>query len=92
MDSGQIIGIIASALTAGSLIPQLIKVIRDQKTEGISFIMFLVLFSGHSLWIAYGVVKEDWIIIISNAFALLIDIAISIATVLIKRKGNPGKA
>lgn len=68
-----LIGIVASMLTALSLIPQLIKLVREKKSEDISVTMLLVLLSGLGLWVYYGTLKEDLIIIISNSVAFLIN-------------------
>lgn len=69
-------GILASIFTGISLLPQLIKTVREKKVNGVSPFMLACLFVGLSLWIVYGCLKNDWIIIISNGFALGINIAI----------------
>lgn len=51
-----------------------------------SVLMLIVLLVGHGLWVYYGVLKSDWIIIISNAFALIIDLITS--AYIINFKGN----
>lgn len=78
MDTTQWIGIIAGILTAGSMLPQVIKVLREKKAEEISIVMLLVLISGISLWIVYGVFKKDLPIIVTNAFSLLVNIVLMI--------------
>ena len=72
------IGIFASAFTATSLIPQLLKILREKKSEGMSFVMLAVLFVGLAFWIYYGILQGDWIIIVSNSFALAINILTAI--------------
>ncbi len=67
-----IIGIIAGILTSTSVIPQLVKTIKERKAEDISLIMFFILFSGTALWTYYGVLKDDLPIIITNAFSTLL--------------------
>ena len=68
------IGIFASTFTATSLIPQLLKILREKKSEGMSFVTLAVLFVGLAFWIYYGILKSDWIIIVSNSFALAVNI------------------
>ena len=75
MDKISIVGIGASILTAASLVPQLFKLIREKKAEDISMVTLLVLLCGLGLWIYYGMMKDDLIIVISNAFALVINLA-----------------
>ena len=69
-----VIGISASVLTASASIPQLVKLIKEKKSEGISIAMLFVLSTGLALWVYYGALKEDWIIIVSNCFALIVNV------------------
>src|SRR5687768_8820399 len=50
----QYIGILSGTLTSLSLLPQLIKIIRERKAEGVSLGMFIVLLLGLGGWIWYG--------------------------------------
>lgn len=68
-----IIGIIAGILTSASMLPQLIKVIKEKEVENISWGMIVVLLTGVSLWVVYGVLKEEWPIILSNAFSVIVN-------------------
>lgn len=83
------IGIISGILTSVSLLPQLIKIIREKKAEAISYMMLIVLMLGISGWIYYGYLKSDLPIIVTNSFSLLVNILIIIFT--IKYKNHPGK-
>ena len=74
MDKMQWIGIVAGVLTAGSMLPQVIKVIRDKKAQDISIMMLLVLTSGIALWIVYGIMKKDLPILATNSFSLFINL------------------
>jgi MtN3 and saliva related transmembrane protein len=89
MDKITIIGIIASACTGISLLPQLLKMIREKKSEGVSSIMLIVLFAGLGFWIYYGFLKMDWIIIISNSVSLMINITIAILTLIYRNQKPP---
>lgn len=81
----QIIGIAAGILTASSLIPQAIKSIKEKKASDISIFMFIILMGGNGLWTWYGIILKDLPIIITNAFAFLMDV---IMLVLKFRYGN----
>lgn len=74
MNIVSLVGIAASICTAISLLPQLIKVIREKEAGDVSIWMLIVLFLGLGLWIFYGVIKNDLIIIISNSFSLAVNI------------------
>jgi MtN3 and saliva related transmembrane protein len=88
MDLETGIGIVASALTSSALIPQLIKLIKEKKAEDVSIVMLAVLLIGLALWIYYGILKNDPIISISNAFAALINVSTFILTVRFKKQGS----
>jgi MtN3 and saliva related transmembrane protein len=85
MEPTTYIGIAASALTSSSLIPQLIKILRKKEAEDVSLVMLSVLLAGLSLWIVYGIRQNDWIIIISNTFAVLINLATGLITLFYKK-------
>lgn len=86
MNIETIIGISASACTAVSLIPQLIKVIKEKKAENVSLLMLLVLFIGLGLWVYYGILKSDIIIIASNTFSLFVNLLLAFFAVKYKSK------
>lgn len=67
MNTITIVGVIASICTAVSMVPQLIKLIKEKKADDISVFMLVVLFVGVGCWVMYGILKTDWIIIISNS-------------------------
>lgn len=73
-----VIGLIAGILTASSLLPQFIKILKEKKADDISVPMLLILMAGLSLWIYYGTLREDWPIIITNLFSLSFNIGIII--------------
>jgi MtN3 and saliva related transmembrane protein len=80
-----ILGIIAGILTSISMVPQLVKVLREKNVEDISWIMLLALISGLSLWVWYGILKDELPIILSNAFAVLINISLLICYVIYRK-------
>jgi len=81
-----VIGTIAGILTSVSMIPQLIKVLKEKDVENLSWMMIAVLLSGVSLWVIYGIMREEWPIIISNAFSVMVNITLLIAYFLYKKK------
>ena len=83
-----IVGVIASICTAVSMVPQLIKLIKEKKANDISIFMLLVLFIGVGCWVAYGILKKDWIIIISNSFSFIVNIVLTILTIKFKEKAG----
>lgn len=68
-----IIGTIAGILTSVSMIPQLIKVLKEKEVENLSWGMIAVLLTGVSLWVVYGIMKDELPIILSNGFSVLVN-------------------
>jgi len=60
------IGVIAAMLTSLSYIPQVKKVRAGQPTEDLSLRTLIALTCGLVLWVVYGAIKGDWIIIAAN--------------------------
>lgn len=73
-----IIGTSAGILTSVAMVPQLVKVIKEKNVEDISGLMLGVLITGLSLWVWYGFMKEEWPIILSNSFAILVNLILAI--------------
>ena len=74
--SPQVIGIVAGICTGVSLLPQLIKIIKEKKVEAISWFMLIILMTGLAGWVWYGLLKVDYPIIITNSFSLLVNCTI----------------
>ena len=83
-----IIGISASVFTAIASIPQLLKLIKEKKADDISSIMLLVLIAGLGLWIYYGFLKKDWILIIANSFSFLLNSSLLTLAFIYKGKSS----
>lgn len=73
-----VLGIVAGVLTSASMIPQLIKVLKEKNVKDISLVMLLVLITGVSLWVWYGIMKDELPIILSNAFSVLVNLSLLI--------------
>lgn len=80
-----LVGLIASTLTTLSLLPQLVKLAKEKKAGAISLSMLAILFAGIAGWIYYGILKEDWIIIIANSVSLVINFIIVVLTLKYKK-------
>lgn len=81
-----VLGIIAGLLTSGSMIPQLVKVIKDKNADDLSSGMLIVLISGVSLWIWYGILKDELPIILTNAFSVVVNVTLLIYCLIYKNK------
>lgn len=89
MQIEQVVGIAAGVLTSISMLPQLIKLIQERKADALSPVMLIVLVSGLSLWTYYGILREDWPIIITNSFSLILNITLlTLRQIYKKRQEN----
>ncbi len=71
MDPIEIIGLIAALCTTVSLFPQLLKVWKTKSTKDISMGMFMFFCGGVFLWFVYGLLVNDFPIIIANSLAFI---------------------
>lgn len=74
MNWTQIVGLFAGICTSTSLLPQLIKTLKEKKAEEISKYMLMVLMIGLASWVTYGVLRDDLPIIVTNSFSLLLNV------------------
>jgi MtN3 and saliva related transmembrane protein len=84
-DMEKLIGILSGVLTSASMLPQFIKLIRSKDSKDISLGMLGVLIAGVGGWTFYGVLKTDWILIITNSFAFLLN-SITLALAIVYRR------
>ena len=81
-----ILGLVAGAITSVAMLPQLFKVLKEKDVEDLSLWMIVVLISGLSLWVWYGILKDELPIILSNAFAVLVNISLLICYLMYRKK------
>jgi MtN3 and saliva related transmembrane protein len=65
-----LIGAAAAFCTTISYVPQLKKCWTTGQADDLSLKMLLLLAMGLSLWIAYGVLRSDLVIVAANAVSL----------------------
>jgi MtN3 and saliva related transmembrane protein len=66
------IGVCAAVLTSLSYIPQVRKAWPHGSTHDLSLHMLIVLTSGLLLWIGYGLLKSDWVIVAANSVSAIL--------------------
>lgn len=86
-----ILGLIAGGLTSIASMPQLIKVIKTRNVEDLSWLMLVILITGLSLWVWYGILQNELPIILSNAFAVLVNVSLLSCYLLFKDKNKDEK-
>ncbi len=82
----EVLGLVAGGITSVAMMPQLIKVIKEKNADDISVVMLLVLITGLSLWVWYGILQNELPIILSNSFSVLVNITLLICCMMFKKK------
>ena len=70
-DMIELIGFVAGVLTTSGYIPQIYTVIKHKNARGLSGLFLLIMGTGISLWLLYGIEKGSLAIIFANGFSLL---------------------
>ena len=86
MSGAEILGYAAGAVTAFTFMPQVIKTWRDKSARDISLTMFLIAFINEIMWLVYGFMIDNFVIILTNAVMLLM------SGIMIALKMKYGKA
>ena len=69
-----VIGIFATFFTLWSTVPQIRKSLRSKKTHDVSKWLIISLITGLSLWVLYGVMKGDMIIVGANSIGVSLNV------------------
>jgi MtN3 and saliva related transmembrane protein len=70
LDLVTVIGLIAATGTTLSYVPQLKKCWETGKADDLSLKMFTILAFGITMWVVYGVLKKDGVIILANGVSV----------------------
>jgi MtN3 and saliva related transmembrane protein len=65
------IGYAGAFCTTISFLPQVYKVLKEKDASSLSLSMYLIFTFGVCLWLIYGLLKNDPVIIIANIITLL---------------------
>ena len=82
-----IIGAAAAVGTTAAWLPQVIKTWRSRSAKDFSWAYMALFTSGVSLWIVYGVLKKDGVVIAANAVTLLLVLTVLFVKI---REGTRG--
>ena len=72
------IGIIAAILTTSAFIPQVYKIYKEKKAQGVSLTMYLTMFVGVLLWLVYGILIGSIAIILANSVTAILQLFVII--------------
>ena len=80
------IGLLATVFTVASTVPQIKKALKTKDTEDVSIRFLLVLIAGLSLWVVYGIGKDDIVIVIGNSIGASLNIFMLVLKVKYSRE------
>ena len=78
MDSLDLLGLVATAFTTSSFVPQVWRTWKTRDVSGISLPTYVIITVGLALWLVYGVLKDDLPLIVANAMMVVLTGAITV--------------
>jgi MtN3 and saliva related transmembrane protein len=66
------LGMVAATLTTGGMMPQVIRVWRRKSASDLSLAMYLMIWTGTILWLAYALIVGSISLLYANSAALLL--------------------
>ncbi len=82
------VGIVAALLTTFGFVPQIVKLLRTRKTDGVSAAMVVQIAAGLLLWVIYGILRNDFIIIVANTIGFVLAIATLVLYLIFKNRST----
>ena len=70
------LGLLAAFCTTVCWVPQAGKILREKRTEGISLITQSIFTFGVALWATYGILLDNWPLLLANVTTLVLSVAI----------------
>lgn len=67
----EILGYAAGAITCLTFLPQVIKTWKEKSAKDVSLMMFIIAFTNEVMWIVYGVLLNNWVIILTNVIMIV---------------------
>jgi MtN3 and saliva related transmembrane protein len=73
-----LLGLAAATLTTSANVPQVLKAWRTKQTDDLSLAMTLILATGLGVWVIYGIMQSDLVIVAANAIAMALSATLAI--------------
>jgi MtN3 and saliva related transmembrane protein len=74
MTGVDILGYSAGAITSLTFLPQVIKTWKEKSAKDISLMMFVIAAINEVMWIVYGALLNNWVIILTNVIVLVMSL------------------
>ena len=84
----EIIGMSAAVLTTLAFVPQVLKVIKLKKTDGLSLNTYIIFTLGVGLWFVYGFFKNSLSMVLGNGITLILSMIILVYIVREKKSNQ----
>jgi MtN3 and saliva related transmembrane protein len=84
MTGTDILGYAAGAITSLTFLPQVLKTWKEKSAKDVSLMMFIIAAINEVMWIIYGALLDNWVIILTNAIVL----TMSLIMILLKLRYN----
>ena len=84
----EIIGYMAAVLTTVAFVPQVVLVYKTKDTDSISLLMFIIFSLGLVSWAVYGIILNQYPLIIANVTTLILSLYILYMKATEKRRIN----
>jgi MtN3 and saliva related transmembrane protein len=88
----KVVGYVAAVGTTISFLPQAIKSIKTHDTKNISLLMYIFFVTGTACWLAYGIYRRDYPVIVANAITLVLASIILVLKIINLPKEKAEKA
>jgi MtN3 and saliva related transmembrane protein len=75
------IGSIAATCTTLAFVPQAMQSYKTRDLSGISLPMYTIFTLGVAMWLIYGLLKQDWPIIVANTITVVLSAMILVLKV-----------
>ncbi len=86
MQALDVLGLVASAFTTSSFVPQVWRTWKTRDVSGISLPTYLIITVGLALWLVYGVLRGDLPLIVANAVMVVLTGAITVMKIVFGSK------
>ena len=81
-----VLGYAAALCSTVSFVPQAFRILKTRDTSGISAPMYALTTVGFSLWLAYGIARLEWPLILTNGICLVFAAFILVMTLASTRQ------
>jgi len=76
MSVTEILGLAAGTITSITFLPQVVRIWQTKSVKDLSLAMVLLLITGTTCWLTYGLLKNDTAIIYTNVMVLIMSLVI----------------